>query len=369
MMHLLRDLADESRAVVVVTHATKNLRLCDRVIVMGRGGHLCFEGTPDEALAFFEVEDFDDIYVALDEVDTDHWRQRFAQRREAIGPDDVATREIAVERAARRDPEPLSHSGVLARRYLRLLARDPRNLAILVGQAPVLALAIAGLFGADTFSRATGSPSDAAQLLFFLVITVTWLGSIASSREIIRERSVFVRERAVGVGLGAYMVAKMAILALLSAVQVGLLVGLVLVLRPLDESPQVYATLLLELLLTGWAAVGLGLLVSAGVRSQEQATSFIPLVLIPQLLFGGAIVPIAQMAAPLDTLSAAVFARWSFAGVGTAIDMNDRIAAKPGPASVYGTSFFDLGALPTAVILSLFTAVFLLGAGALLARR
>jgi ABC-type multidrug transport system permease subunit len=281
----------------------------------------------------------------------------------------VATREIAVERAARRDSEPLSHSGVLARRYLRLLARDPRNLAILVGQAPVLALAIAGLFGADTFSRATGSPSDAAQLLFFLVITVTWLGSIASSREIIRERSVFVRERAVGVGLGAYMVAKMAILALLSAVQVGLLVGLVLVLRPLDESPQVYATLLLELLLTGWAAVGLGLLVSAGVRSQEQATSFIPLVLIPQLLFGGAIVPIAQMAAPLDTLSAAVFARWSFAGVGTAIDMNDRIAAKPGPASVYGTSFFDLGALPTAVILSLFTAVFLLGAGALLARR
>jgi ABC-type multidrug transport system ATPase subunit/pSer/pThr/pTyr-binding forkhead associated (FHA) protein/ABC-type multidrug transport system permease subunit len=369
MMHLLRDLADESRAVVVVTHATKNLRLCDRLIVMGRGGHLCFEGTPDEALTFFEVEDFDDIYVALDETDTDHWRGRFAERREATAPDEVATREVAVERVARRDSEPLSHGGVLARRYLRLLARDPRNLAILIGQAPLLALAIAGLFGADTFSRSTGSPSDAAQLLFFLVITATWLGAIASSREIIRERSVFERERAVGVGLGAYMVSKMAILALLSAVQVGLLVGIVLVLRPLDEPAGAYVTLVVELLLTGWAAVALGLVVSAGVRSQEQATSFIPLVLIPQLLFGGAIVPIAAMAAPLDTLSSAVFARWSFAGVGTAIDMNGRMAAKPGPASAYGPSFFDLGALPTAVILSLFTAVFLLGAGALLARR
>ena len=67
LMRLLRDLADESRAVVVVTHATKNLRLCDRLVVMGRGGRLCFEGTPDEALEFFGVEDFDEIYTALDD--------------------------------------------------------------------------------------------------------------------------------------------------------------------------------------------------------------------------------------------------------------------------------------------------------------
>jgi ABC transport system ATP-binding/permease protein len=368
MMRLLRALADEARAVVVVTHATKNLRLCDRLIVMGRGGHLCFEGTPAEALEFFEVEDFDDIYTALDEADGDHWRTRFAERRDATPTDEIATREIATERAARRDSEPLSHAGVLARRYLRLLARDPRNLAILIGQAPVLALAIAGLFGADTFAAGT-DPGDAAQLCFFLVITVTWLGAIASSREIIRERSVFERERAVGVGLGAYMVSKMAILALLSAVQVGLLAGIVFALRPLEMSADVYAQVILILVLTGWAAVALGLVVSAGVRSQEQATSFIPLLLIPQLLFGGAIVPVASMSAPLDTLAAAVFARWSFAGVGTAIDMNGRMEATPGPASAFGPSFFDLGVLPAAVILSLFTAAFLLGAAALLTRR
>jgi hypothetical protein len=165
------------------------------------------------------------------------------------------------------------------------------------------------------------------------------------------------------------MVSKMAVLALLSAVQVGLLAGIVLLLRPLDASTDVYVQVLLILLLSGWAAVALGLVVSAGVRSQEQATSFIPLVLIPQLLFGGAIVPVISMSAPLDTLAAAVFARWSFAGVGTAIDMNSRVAARPGPASAYGPSFFDLGALPAAVILALFTAAFVLGAGALLTRR
>ena len=52
------------------------------------------------------------------------------------------------------------------------------------------------------------------------------------------------------------------------------------------------------LVLTSWVAVGLGLVVSALARSEDQATSFIPLVLIPQLLFAGSIVSVAQMAHP-----------------------------------------------------------------------
>ena len=55
MMQLLRDLAERGRAVAVVTHATKNLALCDRVVVMGRGGELTFHGAPDDALRFFGV--------------------------------------------------------------------------------------------------------------------------------------------------------------------------------------------------------------------------------------------------------------------------------------------------------------------------
>ena len=96
--------------------------------------------------------------------------------------------------------------------------------------------------------------------------------------------------------------------------------------------------------------------------------SFTPLILIPQLLFAGAIVAVDKMAEPAQTLSSLMFARWSFAGVGTAIDMNARIAADPGAASAYGTSFFDLAALPAAVILAVFVAAFLLGAGALVRR-
>src|SRR4029077_9413034 len=69
MMSLLRELSGKSRAVIVVTHATKSLGLCDRLVVMGRGGVLCFEGSPDEALRFFDVESPDDIYPALEDQD------------------------------------------------------------------------------------------------------------------------------------------------------------------------------------------------------------------------------------------------------------------------------------------------------------
>ncbi len=102
------------------------------------------------------------------------------------------------------------------------------------------------------------------------------------------------------------------------------------------------------------------LVVSAIVSSEDQATSFIPLVLIPQLLFAGAIVAVDAMGQPMNAISNLVFARWSFATLGSAIDMNDRIAGDPEFASIneYGPDFFDLpvpiGWLELAAFLALF---------------
>jgi ABC-type multidrug transport system ATPase subunit len=83
LMELLRALADNSRAVGVVTHATKNLDLCDKLVVMGRGGELSFYGRPEDAIEFFGVKGYDDIYTALDERPAREWRQRFEQTSKA----------------------------------------------------------------------------------------------------------------------------------------------------------------------------------------------------------------------------------------------------------------------------------------------
>ncbi len=78
MMRLFRSLAEEgARAVMVVTHTTKNLDLADRVCVMGRGGEIAFLGPPSAAREFFGVESYDEIYTALEERPASEWRRAF----------------------------------------------------------------------------------------------------------------------------------------------------------------------------------------------------------------------------------------------------------------------------------------------------
>jgi len=55
MMQLLHDLAKEGRTVILVTHATANIKLCDRIAFLGLGGNLCYFGSPEDAPRFFKI--------------------------------------------------------------------------------------------------------------------------------------------------------------------------------------------------------------------------------------------------------------------------------------------------------------------------
>lgn len=68
MMQLLRKLANQGRTVILVTHATSNITLCDRIVFLGQGGRLCYFGPPQEAMNFFSITqgDFADISNKLE---------------------------------------------------------------------------------------------------------------------------------------------------------------------------------------------------------------------------------------------------------------------------------------------------------------
>ena len=360
-MELFRDLADPSeRAVVVVTHATKNLALCDRIVVMGVGGELTFSGPPAQALEFFGVEAYDDIYVALDGAPSREWSDRFHRGAGAEARlDDREAPKPGPTGSARAKLGILPQIGVLSSRYVRVMFRDQRNLLILLAQVPVIGVAIALLFRTGLFIQAgdfpgarPGSPDEGIQLLFLMSTTAIWLGSIDASREIVKERSITEREADVGVRPGAYLTSKTLVLFTLAATQTLALALVVFALRPLEEPLGIYAAVVGLLVLTSWVGVGVGLLVSSVARSEDQATSFIPLTLIPQLLFAGAIVPVARMAEPVASLSYVVPSRWSLAGIGSVMDMNDRLTGSR--AVGYGTDFFAVPPGQAATILVVF---------------
>jgi ABC-type multidrug transport system ATPase subunit len=355
LMELSRELADKGQSVLLVTHATQSLDLCDRVAIMAPGGRLAYLGPPANAPAAFEVELIDEVYAKLaDEADEEEGPRRVEAP--LSHPRPASSREVPRRRIG-------PQVRVLCRRYALLFARDRRNSKILAVQVVVLALGAAFLFQADVFSYDESGhalhAAQSAQLLFLMVTVSLWFGAISSVRQIVAERSVLVRELAAGVRTEAYLFSKGVVIGAVSAVQTALFVWIVFGLRPLGEAPpNAGLQVLLVCVLIAWVGVGFGLTLSAFARSEDQAASFLPLILLPQLLFAGAVVTTKDMGTPIQMLSHLVAAQWGFAGIGNAIDMNARIAADPGFATAnhYSSAFFTHGGLQVVIVLVLMIA-------------
>lgn len=161
MMDLLRQLAEKGRTVVLVTHATHNIRRCDKVMFLAGGGRVAFFGTPDEALAYFGVEDFEEIYDQLETQRTPiEWERRYRR-----SPGFAATQPSEAETAAfeQQEKEPARdqiRSGkqfrILTRRYANTLINDRKLILLLLVQAPLLALALWALFKPDALAVPQG---------------------------------------------------------------------------------------------------------------------------------------------------------------------------------------------------------------------
>lgn len=356
LMRMLRAVADQDRGVVVVTHATSSLALCDVVAVMGARGTLRYVGPPAGALTHFAVGAYDEIYTALADED---------------GPAEADDEQQALRpprprRRTRANPTgPLvRQAGVLTGRYARCLTRDGRTLAVLLLQAPVIALAIGAVLPRDVLGQA-GIASFYAVLLSFLLVTASiWLGVTSSAREIVKERTIVTRELAAGVRLEAYVAAKVAVLFALAVVQVVLLVLFAVTLQPLHQGFGAYVQVATICTLVAWVSVGMGLTLSAFARSSDQASSAVPLLLIPQLLFAGAIVPTGLMPGPIRILSELTYARWAQAGLGNALNLDSKLSEQVTSVAGYERSFFDLTSGSAVLALGLFTFV-LIGAATL----
>jgi ABC-type multidrug transport system ATPase subunit/ABC-type multidrug transport system permease subunit len=359
LMMILRRVADQGRGVVVVTHATSSLAVCDTVAVMGHGGRLRFTGSPDAVLAHFGVETFDEVYEVLEADD------------EEDEPDPGDHPPPA--RAPLRRPPPsgpfLRQWAVIAGRYARTLGRDGRTLWVLLVQAPIIAICIGVVLPRNVLAQSNSSSFYAVVISFLLITGSVWLGVTSACREIVKERPIVEREAAAGVRLGAYLSAKVSVLFALGVIQVALLVLITVFLQPLHQAPAVYATTVLLCVLATWASVGMGLAVSAYARSPDQASSTVPLLLIPQLLFAGAIIPTSIMPGPVRVLSELTFSRWALAGLGHSMGLADNLSEDTSAVAGYQRSFFSLAPSAAAVAMAVFAMVALVVAVRALNRR
>lgn len=308
VMKLFRQIAESGRTVILTTHAMENVKLFDKIVLLMRG-KLVFYGKPQEALAHIGAESFKDLYDKLEapinerlattaatsskeqiaEQVAEEWKQRFIETRQYRANVTEPLREIAIGAqqivpAKRRTGlgELLRQWATLSRRYLEVLGRDKFNLLILFGQAPIIAFLTYIVVGA----KAT---RDFPYFVFALV--ALWFGTSVSAREIIRERAVYNRERMVNLRLLPYVGSKLFVLLLIVSTQCLFLFGSLklLDLVGIFQLPGTWGGLpqLIIMIITSMVGIALGLFISAIVKTSEMATSLVPLILIPQILFCG----------------------------------------------------------------------------------
>jgi ABC-type multidrug transport system ATPase subunit/pSer/pThr/pTyr-binding forkhead associated (FHA) protein/ABC-type multidrug transport system permease subunit len=327
MMHLLRQLADKGQTVVLVTHATANVTLCDQVVFLARGGHLCFAGPPRQCLDHFDVgDDFTAVYEHLDG-DDEHiqkWSQKFRSSPHAvlpsINPQGVGTRRTGSIRTPFVSLSDVSRFfsqlRTLAHRELLITLRDRVTLGLnlLTGPFAILLLAFAvqdrGVFTVPTAQITAESLPLAIKVVFLITCACLWSGISSQVTGVARERPIYERERGFDLIPAAYLSSKMLQMLMLGLVQAVLISLTVALLFDLPGSLSIGDPLLgygLSALLTILASGSLALLVSTLVRDQRQASSTSPLLLMPQLILSGVLFPIEQLA----FLFPFVASRWS----------------------------------------------------------
>jgi ABC transport system ATP-binding/permease protein len=320
IMKLFRQIAESGRTVILTTHAMENVKLFDKIVVLMRG-KLVFYGAPQEALAHVKASSFKDLYDKLEapiydrikklaslpanatdaqqkdrnlqkeqisEDVAEEWKLKFQSTEQYKNnikkPLERVPAQATPAPPARRRPtvtDSVRQWKTLAQRYFEVLARDRLNLLILFGQAPIIAVLTYLVVGGK-------DPRDFPY--FVLALVAVWFGTSIAAREIIRERAVYGRERMVNLGILPYICSKLVVLSVIVGLQCVLLFASLKLLQfgGLKMPGEYYGVAQLGVMvLTAVVGVALGLLVSAIVRTSEMATSLVPLILIPQILFCG----------------------------------------------------------------------------------
>ena len=317
LMTTLKSMAVGGKTIVLVTHSTLNLHICDKIIFMGSGGNLCFYGSYQEALDFFGVDDIVNIYNMITEK-SDEWKEKFKIKQSASikTKSDGSNKSISKTKSRKNG---LRQFFILCRRYIHLLFNDKRRLTMILLQAPLLALLISFVADGKQFEEYEMTKS----LLFALSCSGFWIGMLNSIQEVCKERTVLRREYMTGLRLDAYILSKILVLGLLCAVQAVLIVTTFAISTGLPLEGiiwQPYIELLITIFLTSLSAASMGIFVSSLSKNADRAMTVAPLLLMPQILFSGLIFTLSGAA---ETLSWITVCRWSMEGFGTTANLND----------------------------------------------
>ncbi|QOV33621.1 ATP-binding cassette domain-containing protein [Streptomyces ferrugineus] len=342
VMHMLRGLADDGRTVIVVTHSVLSLDTCDRLLVLAPGGRIAYYGPPEEALPFFGFEHWPEAFEAFERDRERDWagdyRAASCHRRyiadATAQPRQPRTDPVVIG----RPPRPRTRGaqlGILSRRYATALGADRTFLVIMIA-LPFVMGAMARALAGSRLTQAT-----AMNALLILCVGGVLTGAANAVRELVKERVIYQRERAVGLSRSAYLMSKVVVLGTITVLQAVVLTLVALLGVDLDAPggegvlmpPLVEITVAVALL--AFTAMMLGLVVSALVRKEEVTMPLLVLLAIVQVVFCGALLKLHGVPG-LEQLSWLVPSRWALGAMAGTVEL-----ARIVPGDLTGDPLFE----------------------------
>ncbi|MGO8966123.1 ATP-binding cassette domain-containing protein [Mycobacterium sp.] len=355
VMTMLRRLADAGRVVIVVTHSLTYVGMCDQILLLAPGGKTAFADPPAQIGPVMASTDWADIFAR---VSTD--------------PDGVHRAYLARHPAGPRRPSPTAGAAplgrpphtsqwrqvvTLARRQTRLITSDRGYfafLAVLPFVLGVLSLAVPGNTGLGN-ANPTG-PEEPIDILILLNIGAVFLGTALTVRDLVGERLIFQRERAVGLSASAYLMAKVVVYSTAALIGTAVMVAIMTIGKGAPSHGGAVlghgvvhgvAELYLGLALTAITSAMVGLTLSSLARSTEQVLPMLVVTIMVSMVLAGGLIPVTGRLI-LDQMSWLVPARWGFAASASTVDLNNVEAGLPADRlwrHVSGAWLQDMGML------------------------
>ena len=322
MMRLLRQLADRGHTVLVVTHATANVNLCDQLVFLGRGGRLCYAGSPNGCLQNYKVgADFAEVYEKLNISDSELEQEAERFRKQQPLPELIAQANgMNAHQIAPAALQPLRQFGsqlkTVLHRELLVSWRDRVSLSLNMLTAPVAILLLAGAIQKPEVFQVPSeglNPSllpMAIKVIFVMSCACIWTGISTHIGAVARERPIYERERSFNLQPSAYVTAKglmILVLAVPQALLIAIIAALLFRLPAPGEIGPAFIGYWMAALLTIVASGAMALFLSTLVKDQRQAGSSSPLLLMPQLILSGVLFEIGS----LTVMYPAIASRWA----------------------------------------------------------
>ncbi|MCK4747103.1 MAG: ATP-binding cassette domain-containing protein, partial [Bacteroidales bacterium] len=357
ILDLLKELTFKGKLVFVVIHQPSSdiFKMFDRLLILDTGGYLIYNGNPIDSIMYFkskvQAADWNEsecptcgnvnpeqVFNIVETSVLDEYGKLTHTRR--ISPTEWSEyfreqyKEVTQNRASKKDlpeisfkvPGKLKQFGVFIKRDILKKLSDKQYLVINFLEAPVLAVALAVIVryysegGSSDIGYTLSENVNMPVYIFMSVIVAIFMGLTVSAEEIIKDRKILKREAFLNLSWSGYLLSKVAVQFLLSAVQA---FTFVMVGNSIMGIQGMYFEYWL-VLFTAWAMANMmGLLISDSFKTVVTIYILIPFLVIPQIILSGIIVKYEnlnpQISSPkrIPWYGEIITARWAYEGLAT----------------------------------------------------